>query len=359
MSRPVVSVALTLAMIPVSVPVASSVVVIGCISASFVARRALVVAIFASVASAFPVSSRTLASRHVPVISTTPSTPFFPSTVVLVKDVVVTLAPTTSLPTSFIAVLRPLFQSSDTTETALPPGSLRGRRVPPRIGELTHALREIDMNAMIIDEHTLHLEVCSFTILLVCEFDKGILQAVASLLVPYDLATENLAEATEDELEVLVASDGIELADKEHLLWGRNVGERQVANEFESESLRTSLSFATKLLQSLWICVLLQFLVIRDANCRELRGRRNGTRRWNMQSWRIHERIIYYDGVENPDVLEGTSAIVYEGSVDFFQSIKALNDLTENGSLPVQQIQILAQGDDELAACKSLIRIGG
>ena len=51
------------------------------------------------------------------------------------------------------------------------------------------------MYPMIVDEHVLHLEVGLFTVLLVLEFNKSILQAVAGALVAYDFATENFSEA--------------------------------------------------------------------------------------------------------------------------------------------------------------------
>ena len=50
------------------------------------------------------------------------------------------------------------------------------------------------------------------------------------LFVAYDLATANLAKAREDELQILAARHGIELAHKKHVLGRLDVGVRQVAD---------------------------------------------------------------------------------------------------------------------------------
>lgn len=72
---------------------------------------------------------------------------------------------------------------------------------------------------MIVDQHTLHLEVRSLTVLLVGELDEGILQAVASFLVADDFAGKDLAKARKDELQILVSGDRVQLADEQDLLW--------------------------------------------------------------------------------------------------------------------------------------------
>lgn len=54
--------------------------------------------------------------------------------------------------------------------------------------QCTHALREVDMYTMVVNQDTLHLEVGLLAILLILEFDECILQAIASALVSNDLA---------------------------------------------------------------------------------------------------------------------------------------------------------------------------
>jgi hypothetical protein len=55
------------------------------------------------------------------------------------------------------------------------------------------------MDAVVVNEYTLHLEVCLFTVFLVLKLNKGILETIASTLVPDDFAGQYLAKATEDQ----------------------------------------------------------------------------------------------------------------------------------------------------------------
>lgn len=82
------------------------------------------------------------------------------------------------------------------------------------------------MDAVIVDQHTLHLEVSSLTVLLVRKLDEGILQTVASLLIPDNFARKDLAKSREDQLEVLVSCNLVQFANKENLLWGCDIRER-------------------------------------------------------------------------------------------------------------------------------------
>ena len=60
------------------------------------------------------------------------------------------------------------------------------------------------MNAVVVDQDVLHLEIRLLAILLVLEFDESILQRVASLLVSDHLARQDLSKTAEDQVEVLV-----------------------------------------------------------------------------------------------------------------------------------------------------------
>lgn len=51
----------------------------------------------------------------------------------------------------------------------------------------TYTLREIYVNAMIVNQNALHLEIRLFAILLVLEFDECVLQTVTSPFVSDDL----------------------------------------------------------------------------------------------------------------------------------------------------------------------------
>jgi hypothetical protein len=81
-----------------------------------------------------------------------------------------------------------LFEVVDASETSSLASSLLVRSVPPIVGNPGHTLREVDMNAVVIDQDIVHLEICSLAGLLVCVFDEGILQAVACGLVSDNLA---------------------------------------------------------------------------------------------------------------------------------------------------------------------------
>ena len=54
------------------------------------------------------------------------------------------------------------------------------------------------MNAMVIYQYSLHLEIRLLAVLLVLEFDKRVLQTVFGALVPNDFARHNWTKAAED-----------------------------------------------------------------------------------------------------------------------------------------------------------------
>ncbi len=60
------------------------------------------------------------------------------------------------------------------------------------------------MDAVFVDEHTLHLEICLLTIFLILILDKCILETVAGALVTYDLARDDGAETTKYQIQVFI-----------------------------------------------------------------------------------------------------------------------------------------------------------
>jgi hypothetical protein len=60
------------------------------------------------------------------------------------------------------------------------------------------------MNAVIINQHALHFEICLLTILLFFKLYEGILQAITCALVANDFAGQYLPKPTEDKVEVLI-----------------------------------------------------------------------------------------------------------------------------------------------------------
>ena len=81
-----------------------------------------------------------------------------------------------------------------TKSTARSPPPLHVGVVPPVIGDLGDTLREIDVDTVVVDQDAVHLEICLFTFFLVRVLDKGILEAVAGLLVAYDFAAYDLSK---------------------------------------------------------------------------------------------------------------------------------------------------------------------
>ena len=63
--------------------------------------------------------------------------------------------------------------------------------------ESVYTLRKVDMDAVIINQNSLHLEICLLAVLLVLEFDKCILKAVFCALVSNDFAGHYWPEAAE------------------------------------------------------------------------------------------------------------------------------------------------------------------
>ena len=60
------------------------------------------------------------------------------------------------------------------------------------------------MDAVIIYQHSLHLEVRLLAVLLVLEFDKRILQAVLCALVSNDFAGYDWTEAAKNSIQILI-----------------------------------------------------------------------------------------------------------------------------------------------------------
>lgn len=86
-------------------------------------------------------------------------------------------------------------------------------------------MREVDVDTVIVDQHTLHLEICTLAILFAGKLDESILQTITSLFIADDFTRQNFAEAAEDEFEVLVAGDRVQLADEEDLFRRCDIGE--------------------------------------------------------------------------------------------------------------------------------------
>ncbi len=72
----------------------------------------------------------------------------------------------------------------------------------------------------------MHLEVRSLAVFFAGKLDESILKAVSCLLVSDDFAREDLAKPGENELQILVSSHRVELADEQDLFGRCNIRER-------------------------------------------------------------------------------------------------------------------------------------
>jgi hypothetical protein len=70
------------------------------------------------------------------------------------------------------------------------------------------------MNAVVVNQDTLHFKVGLLTIFLLLKLYEGVLQAVAGSSVSNDLARQNLPKPTEDEVQVLILGNRIEFANE-------------------------------------------------------------------------------------------------------------------------------------------------
>lgn len=68
----------------------------------------------------------------------------------------------------------------------------------------TYTLREVYVYAMVIDEDTLHLEICLFAVFLIFKFYECILETLPGALVTYDLTREDFAKTAEDQVQIFI-----------------------------------------------------------------------------------------------------------------------------------------------------------
>jgi len=101
--------------------------------------------------------------------------------------------------TILILVLPALLQTFKPTKSTAcmgPPLLIGG--IAPFACDLAGTLAEIHVDAMVVDEHILHLEIRLFAVLLPVELYKRVLQAVPSSAVADDFARYDLAEPREN-----------------------------------------------------------------------------------------------------------------------------------------------------------------
>lgn len=159
-------------------------------------------------------------------------------------------------------------------------------------------LRKVDVDAPVVDEDVVHLEVRALGILAVPELDKRILQRVLGLLIPDDLATEDLSKPRKDQLEVLARRDGVQLAHEEDVLGRCHVGKGQVADHLEREGLRARVALASLPGEFVRVAVLFEVFFVADAEGRELLRGRDGRLLRRVKAFRVIERVVCKGGRE-------------------------------------------------------------
>ena len=103
------------------------------------------------------------------------------------------------------------------------------------VPELADRLREVHLDAAVVDEHVVHLLVGLHACGLGLELDEGEVQGVARLVVADYLAGLDGSEPREYQLEVFVGGYRVELADEEHLVRRLHLGVGDVAGHLQHD----------------------------------------------------------------------------------------------------------------------------
>jgi len=179
----------------------------------------------------------------------------------------------------------------------------------------TGGLTEIDVNAAIVYEHVVHLEIGALARRLIGKLDKTKAQAVASDVVLDDLTAQHAPELREEKLQVLLLGDGIKLADEQHILGGCLALFVNVTQHDQN------LLVGARLLQSLVLGDLLFTLTLHlmkgravvEAAAGQGRGRR--TAGGDHKARRVGKGIVQEVGVANANDAEGMVLAVAVGVV--------------------------------------------
>src|SRR5690606_30674360 len=109
--------------------------------------------------------------------------------------------------------------------------------LPPSLAELADALREIDVYPAVVDQDILHLGIGGLARGLLLVLDESVLKTVARLPVANDLTAQDLAEAAEDEFQILVGGDRVQLAHKEDVFRSLDLGEGKIPHQLERQRI--------------------------------------------------------------------------------------------------------------------------
>ena len=96
--------------------------------------------------------------------------------------------------------------------------------------KLGHGLTEVNVDATVINQNIVHLEVSVLTVLCFLKLNEGVLQGLLGLVVLDHLAAADGPKAREDHLQVFVCCDGVQLADKQNIVRRSDVSVRKVSH---------------------------------------------------------------------------------------------------------------------------------
>lgn len=215
------------------------------------------------------------------------------------------------------------------------------------------------MDPPVVDEDVVHLEVRAFGIFAVPELDKRILQRVLRFLVLDDLATEDLSKPRKDQLEVLARRHGVQLAHEQDVLGRCDVGKGQVADHLEREGLRARVSLAPLPGEFFGIAVLFELFFVADAEGCELLCGRYGRLFRCVEPVRIIKGVVEYDNVADPNIPERSPLLVRQRLVDLGEGLLTFDDAAKGGMFPVEVVEVVGEGEEELAPAPALVSFSG
>lgn len=210
------------------------------------------------------------------------------------------------------------------------------------------------MNASIVNEDVVHLEVSVFTRFLLFELDESVLKGITGYFVSNDLACLDASKTTEYNLKIVIGCDGIELADEKNVFWWCHVSIWDVTNDFEDCSSRFGFTFLKHFLNfcfSLSLGVVNVFVGSDSTIAKSLGGRRRATTRL-FEASRILVRILNHHRMSDSDVFEGSTFVIHNRLVQIPQNFMSLHDLADDTVNTIQRNKVGAQGEKELRSNK-------
>lgn len=97
---------------------------------------------------------------------------------------------------------------------------------------------------MVIYQYSLHFKVGLLASLLVLKLNKSILEAIVGSLVSNHFARQDGPKTTENQMKILVLSNGIQFANEENVFWWLDIRKGKIANHLQCQRLCPCFSFS-------------------------------------------------------------------------------------------------------------------